>query len=58
MFGITGKLIGGLTFFFGLLCVVFSPYVMHKDFQPAALANAGILFGLVLMGVGLYLIFS
>jgi hypothetical protein len=58
MFGILGKIAGGITFFFGLLILVFFPYVIHKDFQPEALGNAGVLLGIIMMGIGLYLIFS
>jgi hypothetical protein len=58
MFGLAGKVVGGMTFFVGLLCVIFFPYVIHKDFQPESLGNVGILFGLILIGVGLYLIFG
>lgn len=58
MFGFLGKVAGGVIFFFGLLISVFFPYVMHKDFQPEELGNAGILIGIIMMGIGLYLIFS
>jgi len=58
MFGILGKIFGGMIFFLGLLISIFFPYVIHKDFQPEALGNAGILLGIIMIGVGLYLILS
>jgi hypothetical protein len=55
-FGLWGRFAGALVFGLGLLIVVGFPSVMYKDFQPEPLSRGGVLVGLILMGIGLYLI--
>jgi hypothetical protein len=51
--GIITKIFGGLSFFVGLLIVVGFPYV--QTYQPESMAKGAILFGLLLMGIGIWL---
>jgi len=53
-FGVLGKLVGGLAFIVGLSIILGFPWV--SKFQPEKLSNAGILFGFILLAIGLYLI--
>jgi hypothetical protein len=55
MFGIIGKVVGGIFFVIGLLIVIGFPW-LDPRYQPAGMSNAGILLGLGLMGIGLYLV--
>jgi len=40
-------------FLLGLAIVIGFPYI--KEYTPDAMTNAGIIFGLILIGIGLYL---
>jgi hypothetical protein len=55
-FGLVGRLVGAGVFGLGLLIVVGFPSVMYRDFQPEGISRAGVIFGIILMGIGLYLI--
>ena len=50
------KVAGGIMFFVGLLCVVFVPDML--DIQTEKFSGGGVFFGLILMGIGLYLMAS
>ena len=55
-FGLAGTIGGALVFGLGLVIVVGFPSVMYRDFQPEGISRAGVIFGIILMGIGLYLI--
>lgn len=52
--GIVSKIFGGLIFFGGLLIVVGYPYWDIYQ-SPVGMTKGAILFGLILMGIGVYL---
>jgi len=52
--GIIYKIIGGLTFFVGLLIVFGYPFEDAKQ-QVMGTIKGAILFGIILMGIGVYL---
>lgn len=56
VFGLAGKIVGGIIFVIGLLIAMMLPYVSNVSLQPEGMSRAGVLLGIVLMGVGLYLI--
>jgi prepilin signal peptidase PulO-like enzyme (type II secretory pathway) len=47
------QIIGGICFIVGLLIVIGFPWI--TQYQPEAIAKTGILLGLILMGIGFYL---
>ena len=49
------KIAGGLLFFLGLLIVVKFPFA-HPTYQPFEMQRAGVLFGIILMIIGLVLL--
>lgn len=48
------KIVGGAVFAVGLLIVILFPSM--RDYQPERFALTGILFGVALMGIGIYLV--
>ncbi len=56
VFGLAGKIIGGIVFVIGLLISILLPYVTQHTLQPIGMSKGGVLFGIVIMGIGLYLI--
>jgi hypothetical protein len=47
------QILGAISFFVGLLIVIGFPFI--RDYQPEALGRAGILIGIILIGIGIYL---
>ncbi len=47
------KIVGVVSFIFGLLIIIKFPWI--SDYQTEKLGNAGILLGLLLIMIGLYL---
>ena len=52
--GIVYKIIGGLTFFVGLIIIFGYPFEDQK-LQMEGTVKGAILFGIILMGIGVYL---
>lgn len=54
------KVLGGLTFVLGLLIVIGFPFfgVGKAAFQPESRGKAGVIFGLMVMAIGLYFILA
>jgi hypothetical protein len=48
------KIIGGIVFVIGLLFVIFFPHI--RDYQPDRFAITGVIFGFMLMGIGVLLL--
>lgn len=47
------QIIGAVSFFVGLLIVIGFPWI--KDYQPEEMAKAGIVIGIALIAIGIYL---
>lgn len=47
------KILGAISFFTGLLIIIGFPWI--RDYQPEEMARAGILIGVILVAIGLYL---
>jgi Na+/H+ antiporter NhaB len=47
------KIIGAGIFLLGLAIVIGFPYM--KEYTPDAMTNAGVILGLILIGIGIYL---
>jgi hypothetical protein len=51
------KILGGFSFVLGLLIAIGLPYLDIK-YTPMGMTNSAIIIGVILMGVGLYLVFT
>jgi len=47
------KIGGGIVFFVGLVIVIGFPWL--TEYQPASMGRGGVIFGLILMGIGIWL---
>lgn len=47
------QLLGAVSFFIGLLIVIGFPFM--KDYQPESMGRAGVVLGIALVGIGIYL---
>lgn len=50
---VLGKIVGIGCILFGLAMIVFFPYTAHH--QPPWMTNAGVLIGIIFLGIGLFL---
>ena len=55
-FGLLGKVVGGIIFAIGLLIAMMFPFVIARSLQPEGMSKGGVILGVLLMGIGLYLI--
>jgi hypothetical protein len=51
--GLLTKIGGGIVFFIGLMITIGFPWI--AEYQPGRMTRFGILFGLIVMGIGVWL---